>query len=212
MSLPQWQPGAFSNADVGLDLTFSPQDHAWTGPYTLNGTTKQVRLMRPGASSKTAPGPFAGAWTQTLAGGRARICFQIAERQDGSLIAWQNGTWGIMVRPGRPRNVPGVHGVLSPIATSGEEDGVPFIGSVQDEKLMLEPRTGVNVGTALLPWGGLAGIGIISPTGMPIRFTGTLSEDRSLFTLSPRTPPEIYTRASGGSCSIEIAVSASGAQ
>jgi hypothetical protein len=39
-----------------------------------------------------------------------------------------------------------VPGRLSPIATTGENDGQPFIASVQDAKLTLEPGVGVSLG------------------------------------------------------------------
>jgi hypothetical protein len=225
MALPQWQPGAFSNASVALDLIFSSPNQAWTGTYTLNGTTKQVRLVRPGTFSITSPSPFVGTWT--LNGGLrppdVHTCLQIAERQDGSFVAWQNGGGGFMRMPGRPSNVPGVSGRLSPIATTSENDGQPFIATVQDAKLTLEPGVGVSLG--MNQAGFVAGaVGVAGGAGV-YRFTGTLSADGSQIVgeapklpnspsgvTPPNMPQPSYTRVPGGNCSSLVASTASNSQ
>jgi hypothetical protein len=116
-----------------------------------------------------------------------------------------------------------VPGRLSPIATTGENDGQPFIASVQDAKLTLEPGVGVSLG--MNHAGFVAGaVGVASGAGV-YRFTGTLSADGSQIVGEapklPNSPPGVtppnmpqpsYARVLGGNCSSLVASTASNSQ
>jgi hypothetical protein len=175
---------------MALDLTFSQTQQVWTGTYTRDGATNQVRLQRPGAGQNAKPHPLVGIWTlpghqmgqSTESGG----CIQVTRSADGTFAAWYR-------RGGLPMfNVRANQGTLEDNA--GQRWGVIING---DSITLDEGRYMYTV----------------SGTG-PIKFVGKLSDDgsqligRILSELEDKpsqheldAPPSILARTNGESCS-----------
>jgi hypothetical protein len=174
-----------------FDIIFNLPQEIWTGTYTRDGVTNQIRLQRPGAGASGAKSnPLVGLWSlpgtpmgpSTESGG----CIQVTQSADGVFAAWYR-------RSGLPTlGMRGNRGTIDD--NSGERWGVT-----------------ANDGTVTLDEGTYAYT--ISGTG-PIRFVGKLSDDESqlvgklfsdlLDTPSQQeldAPPTILTRTNGEGCS-----------
>ncbi len=85
-----------------LNLAFDPGQSVWAGTYARNGVSKQVRLKRPGGFSGPSLNRFVGEWylhldrSRPLPQGayRESYCLHVAQRPDGSMVAWEDRKLG----------------------------------------------------------------------------------------------------------------------
>jgi len=163
------RPSKFAHPDFSLDLTFNQAQQVWTGDYSREGGTKQVRLERPGASSKTNGGPFVGTWTRASSPEAASVnregCVQIMQSTDGAFMAWPMSS--DIVRMGR--NISASTGTV--LEGGGKKWGITVEGGV----ITLDP-------------------GAYQAGGMrPAKFVGKLSADGTQIVgtyLSPHMGPQ----------------------
>jgi hypothetical protein len=99
----QFTPRTPDAAALDLDLTFDQTRQQWTGTFNRNGFARQVILKRPRARSN----PLVGDWylhtdrSRRLPAGTfyETLCLHIAQRNDGSLVAWEDRRNGPAMNP-----------------------------------------------------------------------------------------------------------------
>jgi hypothetical protein len=154
------RPSKFEHPDFALDLSFNKKQEVWTGDYTREGVTKQIRLERPGVSSKANPNPLMGAWTfpatETRGRNTRRGCLQIMQGTDGAFMAWTLSSEFGMTGRGR----------LPTTGTVLDNAGARWGIGIEGDMVTLDEwkYTGADAG----------GIGI------PAKFVGKISADGTL--------------------------------
>jgi hypothetical protein len=89
----KFQPTVAGDISLDLDLTFDVSQKIWTGTFGREGTTREVRLQRPGNLAGTS-NRFAGDWF-LHAGSSSDVtssafCIHVTEERDSTLIAWED--------------------------------------------------------------------------------------------------------------------------
>ncbi|MGH7745897.1 MAG: hypothetical protein ACREQ5_14120, partial [Candidatus Dormibacteria bacterium] len=173
--------GNFMQGQLGLDLAFNQKELTWTGSYARNDVTRPVVLARPGASLKAASNPFLGGWSANGGvGDSGSRCVYIAQRLDGSLLAWDDAWDAVFINPSG--------GMTN--ASFQEDVGDPLGVRIDGNTVILEEG---------IYWGGVAGRG-------PRIFTGKLSPDESQIVgswdWSQHTTAKVttFTKMAGQSC------------
>lgn len=144
-------PDQMTKDSLSVDITFEAETASWSGKYTRNGITKDIRLSRPGSSRKVPSTLLVGTWKSPNAHPIPNNCVVIAEGTDGALVGWRSGRTPIAVRPPLAETMTGM---------SQESDGWPLKVTLKNDSVTLEDEF----------LAGIAGSG-------PFRIEGSLSGD-----------------------------------
>lgn len=97
-----FEPSTIDQPSLHLDLVFDPTKQEWSGKFNRNGVGRQVLLKRPGAHSNRLASSLVGDWY--LHSDRSHpipegvfyqdFCLHLAQRSDGSFVAWTDNKSG----------------------------------------------------------------------------------------------------------------------
>jgi hypothetical protein len=133
-----------------FELTFNQARQQWTGTFNRNGLARQVILKRPGGLSN----PFVGDWylhsdrSRRLPAGafQETLCLHIAQRNDGSLVAWEDRKNGPSLNPygQRLRVLSAENSSLKVQTDNSFGNTVGFTGSLSTDGTSIEGHSSTN--------------------------------------------------------------------